>query len=158
MEDQNSTEAMGFFNKYLDSYPDSSGAAEAMLNLGFAYKGAGFNRKAIDTYRLLVLKYPASRFVSTASWNFENLSIEEAKRAIDGNELEIAKNILLSLIDSSGNKLNLVRANFMLGEIFSSQKFIQESIDCYKKVLQLNLGSSGRYTERAKARIEKLEE
>ncbi|MCD6379839.1 tetratricopeptide repeat protein [bacterium] len=158
MEKRDFNEAIVFFKQYIDNYPDSSGAAGAMLNLGLAYQEAGFNRKAIDIYRFLVMKYPVSRFVSTASWNYENLSIEEAKRAFEGNELEIAENILLPLTNSSENTLNLVRANFMLGEIFSRQKFVQKSIDCYKKVLRLNLGSSGRYTERAKERIEKLEE
>ncbi|MDZ7860021.1 MAG: tetratricopeptide repeat protein [Candidatus Krumholzibacteriota bacterium] len=158
MEERKFDEAIGFLKRYHSSYADSSGSAEAMLNLGFAYKETGRNGKAIDIFRALINKYPASRFVSTARWNYEILSIELAEKAIKSGEFEEAKNILILMKDSSANTLNLVRANFMLGEVFASQKFIKKAIDSYKEVLNLNLGSSGRYSERAKERIEELEE
>ncbi len=158
MEKRDFNESIIFLDRYLSNYPDSSGAAEAMINLGSVYKEVGENRKAIAAYRLLIVKYPISRFISTATWNYENLSIQEAEKAIEGGELGVAENMLLSVTKSSLNTLNLVRAYFMLGEIYSRQMFIQKSIDCYEKVLKLNLWSSGRYSERAKERIEKLEE
>ncbi len=158
MEKRDFKESIIFLNRYLSNYPDSSGAAEAMINLGDVYKEAGQNRKAIDIYRLLIKKYPVSRFVSTASWNYENLSIEEAAKAIEGGELDVAENMLVHMIKSSVNTHNLIQGYFMMGEIYSKQMFIQKSIDCYEEVLKLNLWSSGRYSERAKERIEELEE
>ncbi|HMA77349.1 MAG TPA: tetratricopeptide repeat protein [Candidatus Krumholzibacteriaceae bacterium] len=158
MKERKFDKAINFFSRYLGSYADSSGSAEAMLNLGFAYKETGRIGKAIDTFRALIFKYPVSRFVSTARWNYENLSIEQAEKAIKAGEFEEAKNILILMKGSSTNTLNLVRANFMLGDIFAGQNFIGKAIDSYKEVLNLNLGSSGRYSERAKERIEELEE
>ncbi|MFO7914901.1 MAG: tetratricopeptide repeat protein [Candidatus Krumholzibacteriales bacterium] len=150
-------EASVYLEEYISDYPDSAGAAEVLLDLSSAYREAGEYTRAIEGYRQLIDRYPRSRLVSTARWNFEELSIREAGKAMEAGELEAARNILAPLTSSSSSNLIRVRAHFMLGEICREQGFIGRAVSNYKQVLRLNLGSSGRYAERAKERIEQLD-
>lgn len=149
--------AIKYLQDYLSSYSDSAGAAEAALNLAAAYQRCGAPLKAIDTYKALIVKYPLSRFVSTARWNYENLSIEEAEEMIEGGESAEARSLLEQLVNSRSSTLIRVQAYFMLGEIYSEQGLIDKALECYRMILRLNLGSSGRFAEKAKERIEELE-
>jgi tetratricopeptide (TPR) repeat protein len=150
-------DAVEYLESYLSAYPDSSGAAEALLNLSSAYREAGDYARAIDGYRQLMDRYPRSRLVTTARWNYEELSIREAAKAMEGGELEVARNILTPLTSSQSSNLVRVRAHYMLGEICQKQGFPERAVENYHQVLRLNLGSTGRYAERAKERIEQLE-
>ena len=150
-------DAAAYLEEYVSDYPDSAGAAEALLNLSSAYREAGEYSRAIEGYRKLIDRYPRSRLVSTARWNYEELSIREAGKAMEAGELEAAANILEPLTSASSSNLIRVRTHFMLGEIYRKQGFTDRAVSNYKQVLRLNLGSSGRYAERAKERIEQLD-
>lgn len=150
--------AVRFFKSYINLYADSSGASEAVLNLAAAYEECGETSDALETYQLLSEKYPKSRFVSTARWNFENLSLEEAESLMEKGKVEEATNILVRVSDSKSSTLIRVQANFMLGEIYREEGLADKALGCYRAVLKLSLGSSGRYAEKAKERIEELEE
>ncbi len=149
--------AVKYLQDYLSAYSDSAGAAEATLNLAAAYQRCGEPLKAIEIYKALIAKYPLSRFVSTARWNYENLSIEEAEDMIEGGGLAEARTVLEQLVNSRSSTLIRVQAYFMLGEIYSEEGLAGKALECYRMVLKLNLGSSGRFAEKAKERIEELE-
>lgn len=146
-----------YLERYIADYPDSAGAAKALLNLSSAYREAGEYSRAIAGYRQLMDRYPKSRLVSTARWNYEELSIREAEKAMEGGELEVARNILTPLTSSRSSNLVRMRAYYMLGDICRKQGFPERAVSNYEEVLKLNLGSTGRYAERAKERIEQLE-
>jgi outer membrane protein assembly factor BamD len=54
-------------------FPDYKRGDEALILLAKAYKAAGINDKARDTFNKLIEKYPSSRFVSEAKKELEKL-------------------------------------------------------------------------------------
>lgn len=149
--------AVRYLSRYLEEYGDSTGAAEVMMDLGTAYEGRGETLKAIDLYRQFKEKYPKSRLVSTATWKLENLLLSSGEELYSGGETEEAENLLIDLSRSADNPLVREKANFMLAGIYESRSETAKAIEYYTRVVQMNLGSSGRLVERAKERIVRLE-
>ncbi|MBN2071354.1 MAG: tetratricopeptide repeat protein [Candidatus Krumholzibacteriota bacterium] len=146
-----------YFTRYLAQYPDSMGAAKVMIDLGATYEGLGETIKAIDLYRLFQERYPKSRMVSTAKWKLENLLLNAGEELFIGGETDESESLLRDLAGSADNPLVREKANFMLAQIFESNHEINTAIEYYKRVIYINLGSSGRLAEKAKERIVELE-
>jgi len=157
IEQKDYANAVRFYESFLDTYPDSSGAAEVMMSLGNAYEEMGETEKAIELYRRFYDRYPQSRLKTTVMWKLENLLYRMAEESYGEGELEEAENLLLNLASSASPPLVRERANFLLGEISEQKGDIGAALRYYREVVNLNLGSSGRLLERAKERIEVLE-
>lgn len=149
--------AVRYFERYLESYPDSSGAAEVMLSLGTAYEEIGETEAAIENYRRFQERYPLSRLKTTVMWKLENLLFRMAEESLEGGRLDEAKLALQDLASGASARLVRERANFMLGEIAEQTGDKEAALRYYREVVHLSLGESGRLLEKAKERIEKLE-
>ena len=149
--------AVFYFTRFLESRSDTGGAAKTMIDLGTAYEARGEMFKAIDLYRLFQERYPKSRLVSTVNWRLENLLLNAGEELFSGGETEESENLLLELAESADNPLVREKVNFMLARIFESKSEIAMAIEYYKRVVYMNLGSSGRMMEKAKERIVELE-
>jgi tetratricopeptide (TPR) repeat protein len=149
--------AIHYLRTSIEDYPDTSGAAMHMINLGAAYEGNNEILEAIDLYRVFQERYPKSRLVSTAKWKLENLLLNKSEELIIGGETEEAENLLLELSRSADNPLVREKVFFILGEIFEWRNDKDMAIEYYSKVVHMNLGSSGRLVEKAKERIVELE-
>ncbi|MBN2185526.1 MAG: tetratricopeptide repeat protein [Candidatus Krumholzibacteriota bacterium] len=149
--------AVLYFTRYLEDRSDTIGAAQVMIDLGAAYEARGEMLRAIDLYRLFQERYPKSRLVSTVNWRLENLLLNAGEELFSGGETEESENLLLELAESADNPLVREKVNFMLARIFESKLEFAKAIEYYKKVVYMNLGSSGRLVENAKERIVELE-
>ncbi len=149
--------AIFYLNRYLEHYQDTTGTAQKMMELAQAYEGTGDTEESIAIYRELLNRYTKSRFKSTARWNLENLIYREARNCYDEEDILEAENMLTELVSTAKNILIRGRALFLLGEISMREGEREQAIRYYRKVVNLNLHSSGRIVEEAKERIEKLE-
>jgi len=149
--------AIPFLDRYLLEYPDTTGAASVMLNLGAAYEGAGRTEEAISVYRRFVDMYPKSRLLTTVSWQLENLLLMKSEELYENGKVEEAEQYLIDLTRTAGSSIVRERANFLLGEMFEERGDIEKAIFYYTETIQINLGSSGRLVEKAKERIEKID-
>lgn len=149
--------AAHYFERYLDSYPDSSGAADVMLNLGSAYEEMGETEAAIENYRRFHDRYPLSRLKTTVIWKLENLLFRMAEESLEEGKLDEAKLALEDLASGASARLAREKANFLLGEIAEQTGDRKAALRYYREVVNLNLGESGRLLEKAKERIEQLE-
>jgi tetratricopeptide (TPR) repeat protein len=149
--------AIHYYTDFLREYPDTAGAAAAMMDLGAAYEGHGDTLEAIQLYREFQDRYPKSRMRSTAQWKLENLLLASGKEMLSGGEAEEAELILAELASTAGNLLVREKANFLLAELYESRGNFTMAVRYYKEVVNLTLGSSGRLAEKAKERIESIE-
>ncbi len=149
--------AARYFERYIESYPDSSGAAEVMLSLGTAYEEMGEIHAAIENYRRFQDRYPLSRLKTTVTWKLENLVYRMAEESLAEGRLDEAKLALEDLASGASARLVRERANFMLGEISEQTGDTEAALRYYREVVNLSLGESGRLLEKAKERIEELE-
>lgn len=149
--------AIHYYRSFLESYPDTAGAAAVMMDLGSAFEGHGDTLEAISLYRDFQDRYPKSRMKSTAEWKLENLLLDSGKEMLTGGEPEEAERILGELAATAGNPLVREKANFLLAEIYESRADYPMAVRFYTEVINLNLGSSGRLAEKAKERIESIE-
>jgi tetratricopeptide (TPR) repeat protein len=149
--------AVQYFERYLESYPDSSGAAEVMLSLGTAYEEIGETEAAIENYRRFHERYPLSRLKTTVMWKLENLLFRMAEESLAEGKLEEAKLALDDLASRASARLVREKANFILGEIAEQTGDKKAALRYYREVVNLSLGESGRLLEKAKERIEELE-
>ncbi|MCK4350955.1 MAG: tetratricopeptide repeat protein [Candidatus Krumholzibacteria bacterium] len=157
LEQKDYANAVRFYERFLDAYPDTSGAADVMMSLGNAYEEMGETEKAIEFYRRFHDRYPKSRLKTTVMWKLENLLYRMAEESyLEGNLAE-AENLLANLASSASARLVRERANFLLGEISEQKGDTRVALRYYREVVNLNLGSSGRLLEKAKERIETLE-
>jgi tetratricopeptide (TPR) repeat protein len=147
--------AIGYLRSYLDAYPDSSGSAQAMIDLASAYERKGDSGEAIGLYREFQEKYPRSRLASNAVWELENLLLKEAEGLYADGEVDEAESVLVGLAPAAGSPLVKEGTNFLLGEIREKRGDVKGAVGYYREVV--NSGSSARLVERAKERIEKLE-
>lgn len=146
-----------YFVRYLESYPDSSGAAEVMLSLGTAYEEMGETEAAIENYRRFQERYPLSRLKTTVMWKLENLLFRMAEESLSDGKPDEAKLALQDLASGASARMVRERANFRLGEIAEQTGDTEAALRYYREVVNLSLGESGRLLEKAKERIEKLE-
>ncbi len=149
--------AVRFFERYLESYPDSSGAAEVMLSLGTAYEEVGETEAAIENYRRFQERYPLSRLKTTVMWKLENLLFRMAEESLAEGKFEEAKYALEDLASGASARMVRERANFLLGGIAEQTGDKEAALRYYREVVNLSLGESGRLLEKAKERIEELE-
>ena len=149
--------AARYFERYLESYPDSSGAAEVMLSLGTAHEEMGEAEAAIENYRRFHEQYPMSRLKTTVMWKLENLIFRMAEESMEEGNLDGAKLALEDLASGASARLVREKANFILGEIAEQTGDREAALRYYREVVNLNLGESGRLLDKAKERIEKLE-
>lgn len=149
--------AVRYFERYLESYPDSSGAAEVMLSLGAAYEEMGETESAIGNYRRFHERYPLSRLNTTVMWKLENLLFRMAEESLEEGKLDEAKLALEDLASGASARLVRERANFLLGGIAEQTGDREAALRYYREVVNLNLGESGRLLDKAKERIEELE-
>jgi len=149
--------AARYFERYIGSYPDSSGAAEVMLSLGTAYEEMGETEAAIENYRRFHERYPLSRLKTTVIWKLENLLFRMAEESLEEGKFDEAKLALEDLASGASARLVRERANFLLGEIAEQTGDREAALRYYREVVNLNLGESGRLLEKAKERIEELE-
>ena len=149
--------AIHYYTAFLEEFPDTAGAAAVMMDLGAAYEGHGDTLKAIHLYRDFQDRYPKSRMRSTAQWKLETLLLDSGKEMLSGGETEEAERILGELAATAENPLVREKANFLLAEIYESRADYPMAVRYYTEVVNLNLGSSGRLSEKAKERIERIE-
>jgi tetratricopeptide (TPR) repeat protein len=149
--------AIHYYSTFLVEYPDTTGAAEVMMDLGTAYEGNADTLRAIQLYRDFQDRFPKSRLRSTAEWKLENLLLDSGKEMLSGGDPEEAERILGGLAATAGNPLVREKANFLLAEIYESRADYTAAVRYYTEVINLNLGSSGRLVEKAKERIERIE-
>ncbi|HER43537.1 MAG TPA: tetratricopeptide repeat protein, partial [Candidatus Eisenbacteria bacterium] len=145
------------FERYLASYPDSSGAADVMLSLGTAYEEMGKTKEAVENYRRFQERYPMSRLKTTVTWKLENLLFRTAEESIEEGRLDEAKLALEDLAAGASARQVREKANFLLGGIAEQTGDREAALRYYREVVNLNLGESGRLLEKAKERIEELE-
>ena len=151
-------QAMHYLKRHLDSYPDTTGAAAVMLNLGEAYEGRGMRGEAISLYRRFRERYPKSRLNTTVDWKLENLLFAWGEELYAGGDDEGAERVLAELVRSAENPIVRGKVFFTLGQISERRADVARAIHYYTEVVHLNLGSSGRLVALAKERIEKLEQ
>lgn len=147
--------AIGYLRKYLETYPEAPGAAQATIDLASAYERSGNTAEAISLYRRFQEKYPRSRLAGDALWELENLLLKEAESLYAAGSVNEAESLLVGLAPAAGSPLVKARTNFLLGEICEKRGNTREAVRYYREVV--NSGSSGRLVERAKERIEALE-
>ena len=82
--------AIHYYTSFLETYPDTSGAASVMMDLGAAFEGHGDTLDAIQLYRDFQDRYPKSRMKSTAEWKLENLLLDSGRELLSGGEHEEA--------------------------------------------------------------------
>ncbi len=157
MDRKDYASAVLYFERYLESYQDSSGAAEVMLSLGTAYEEIGETEAAIENYRRFQERYPLSRLKTTVMWKLENLLFRMAEESLSEGKIDEAKFALEDLASGASARLVREKANFMLGEIAEQTGDKEAALRYYREVVHLSLGESGRLLEKAKERIEELE-
>ncbi len=157
LENKNYDNAIRYLERYIAEYPDTTGAAQVMLNLGEAYEGKGETETAISLYHNFEQKYPKSRLRPTVQWKLENLILKAGQDLRAGGDPEKAGSMLLGLARSAGNPLIRERANFILAEICEERGEYAKAVAFYTEVVNLNLGSSGRLVEKSKERIVRIE-
>ncbi len=150
-------QAMHYFKRHLDGYPDTTGAAGVILNLGEAYEGLDMREEAIALYRRFKERYPKSRLNTTVEWKLENLLYAWGEELYENGNVEGAESVLTGLVRSANNAIVREKVYFTLGEISERRADVEQAIHFYTEVVHLNLGSSSRLVALAKERIEKLE-
>lgn len=157
-EQQNYGRAAPIYKEAIAAYPDTSILETAYFNMATSYDEMGWNAQAREAYEQLLALFPRGEYKSESAWRLTNLLYEHAeKQHVLGNYDETVET-LSDLIDRTDNIGLLQKAHFLLGETYEAMSDYRSAYDEYREVINVDRGASGRIVERAREKIDALQE
>lgn len=139
-------------------YPDTAACETALANLSECYAHLGRPAEARETMEILVKRYPRGSYAREAWVRLDDVSYAEAQKALDAGELEKAAEIASDLVERTKNRSLQQKGRFVLGETYERMGESGRAYATYREIIENDRGDSGNVVERARARIEALQE
>ena len=151
-------DAARLYEEAVKAYPDTSACEEAYAHLAECYAELKQPARAQDAMEILVRKYPRGSQAGRAGARLDDLSFDEAQAVYDAGDYEKAVQLSLALVESTANRSLQQKARFLLGESYEAAGDPAAAYAVYSELIRSDRGDSGRVVERARARIEALQE
>jgi outer membrane protein assembly factor BamD (BamD/ComL family) len=105
-----------------------------------------------------VKRYPRGSYAREAWVRLDDVSYAEAEKALDAGELEKAAEIAGDLVERTKNRSLQQKGRFVLGETYERMGESGRAFATYREIIENDRGDSGNVVERARQRIEALQE
>ncbi len=151
-------EAARMYEEAVRLYADTAACEVALANLMECYANLGRPEDARETMETLVKRYPRGSFAREAWVRLDDISYAEAKAALDAGNLDKAVQVAGSLVARTKNRSLQQKGRFVLGEAYERMGESGLAYAAYREIIENDRGDSGNVVERARARLEALQE
>jgi tetratricopeptide (TPR) repeat protein len=140
------------------AYPDTAACEEAYAHLAECWKELGDTSRARQAMETLIARYPHGLLADRASARLDDITFDEAQQAYDTGDFDKAIELAKDLAGRTENRSLQQQARFLLGQSYEARSDIPDAYATYNEIVHSDRGDSGRVVERARARIEALQE
>ena len=150
--------AAGMYEAALAAYPDTSACEAAWAHLAECYAEMNQPDKARKAMESLVARYPRGDLAGRAGARLDDIGLDRAQQAYDAGDYAKAVELATELVETTANRSLQQKARFLLGESYEATGDAAGAYAAYNEILRSDRGDPGRVVERARARIEALQE
>jgi tetratricopeptide (TPR) repeat protein len=151
-------EAAGVYQTAVRLYPDTAACENALARLSECYANLNRPAEARKTMETLVKRYPRGNDAGEAWTRLDDLTYAEAQKALDDGEYPRAAEVADELVNRTKNRSLQQKGRFVLGEAYEHMGETGRAYTAYRDIIENDRGDSGNVVEKARARIEALQE
>jgi tetratricopeptide (TPR) repeat protein len=157
-EDRDFQQAAQLYDEAVNKYPDAPECERAYVRLSDCWRQLGDDEKARAAMETLVKRFPRSGEGQGAAANLNELLYQDAQKHLDAGEFDEAIAAAADVVSKADNRSLQQKARFLLGQAYEGKGDRQAAYNAYRDVIQSDRGDSGQVVERARSRIEALQE
>lgn len=157
-EDRDFERAAAMYEEALAKFPDSPESERAYARLSECWRALGDEEKSRAAMETLVERYPKSREAEGAATNLADILYRDAQKHFDAGEYDQAISVATDLVSKAENRSLQQKGRFLLGQAYEAKGDRGAAYEAYREVIRNDRGDSGQIVERARTRIEALQE
>lgn len=157
-EDRDFHEAAQLYDEAVTKYPAAPECERAYARLSDCWRALGDDEKARAAMETLVKRFPRSGEGQGAAANLNELLYQDAQHHLDAGEFDEAIASATDVVAKADNRSLQQKARFLLGQAYEGKGDRQAAYEAYRDVIRSDRGDSGQVVERARSRIEALQE
>lgn len=146
------------YRRALSALPDTSAAEKAYYNLASCYAAASDTTSTIETLERQLSRFPRGALAGQGEWMLVNLMYDRGRSEFQRGNYEQAAAMATGIIGRSENGVVVQRARLLLGESYERMGDYASAYEQYEAIVLDERGASGRFAERARARIKAIRE
>jgi tetratricopeptide (TPR) repeat protein len=157
-EDRDFERAAALYSEAVSRFSDSPECQTAYARLSECWTALGDEKKARHAMETLVRRYPRSRQAEGAAANLNDILYQDAQKHFEAGEYDEAIRAATDLAAKADNRSLQQKARFLVGQAHEAKGDRAAAYEAYREVIRNDRGDSGQVVERARARIEALQE
>ena len=157
-EDRDFQQAAALYDEAVTKYAGAPECERAYARLSDCWRALGDDEKARAAMETLVKKYPRSGEGQGAAANLNELLYQDAQHHLDAGEFDEAIATAGDVVAKADNRSLQQKARFLLGQAYEAKGDRQAAFEAYRDLIRNDRGDSGQIVERARSRIEALQE
>lgn len=157
-QDRDFQRAAALYDEAVTKYPDAPECERAYQRLSDCWRQLGDDEKARAAMETLVKRFPRSGEGQGAAANLNELVYLDAQHHLDAGEFDEAIAKAADVVSKADNRSLQQKARFLLGQAYEGKGDRAAAYEAYREVIRNDRGDSGQIVERARTRIEALQE
>jgi tetratricopeptide (TPR) repeat protein len=157
-EDRDFEHAAAMYEEAIQKFPQAPECERAYARLSDCWSALGEDDKARAAMETLVKRYPRGNEAQGAAANLNELLYQDAQHHLDAGEYDEAIQSAAELVSKADNRSLQQKGRFLLGQAYEGKGDRAAAYEAYREVVRNDRGDSGQIVERARARIESLQE
>lgn len=157
-EDRDYEHAAALYSEAVAKYPDAPECETAYARLSESWTALGEDEKSREAMETLVKRFPRSREAEGAAADLSDIQFRDAQAHYDAGEYDRAIEMASQLVGKVDNRSLQQKCRFLLGQAYEAKGDRAAAYEAYREVIRNDRGDSGQIVERARSRIEVLQE
>lgn len=157
-DDHDFASAAKLYDEATHAYPDTAACEQAYARLADCYRELDQPDSARVAMETLVKKFPHGLLADRAVARLDDIAFNEAQAAYDSTDYDQTIDLSKKLVDQTENRSLQQKARFLLGQAYEAKGDVADAYATYNEIIRSDRGDSGRIVERARSRIEALQE
>lgn len=157
-QDRDFQRAALLYEEAVTKYSDAPECERAYARLSECYHALGDEEKARAAMETLVKRYPRGGAGQGAAANLNEMIYQDAQHRLDAGEFDEAITAARDVVAKADNRSLQQKARFLLGQAYEGKGDRAAAYEAYRDVIRNDRGDSGQIVERARDRVEALQE
>lgn len=157
-DDRDFQRAAELYDEAVKKYSNARECERAYARLSDCWSQLGNDEKARGAMETLVKRFPRSGEAQGAAANLNDLHYQDAQHHYDAGEFDEAITGASDVVAKSDNRSLQQKARFLLGQAYEGKGDRAAAYEAYRELIRNDRGDSGQIVERARTRIEVLQE